>query len=185
MSSLFRGYVASVRPRGKPFRSRSMVLCFAGHRPVLSRGRNARRQGLKTTFALLCPRSPCLTPRSLHWLLNSGLLDNLNPTKLVCFSSIKPSKTIPSLRGRAEASSEPQAKNLRPHHSPRNLRCFAEFILSAAEGLSMIWAVLRIATQHFKRGDLTGSDDCVRRPRPVPATLGDSSMCVKLMSDKG
>jgi hypothetical protein len=28
----------------------------------------------------------------------------LNPTKLVCFSSIKPSRTIPSLRGRAEAS---------------------------------------------------------------------------------
>jgi hypothetical protein len=54
MSSLFRDYVASVRPRGEPFRSRSMVLCLAG-----------RRQGLKTTFALLCPRSPGLTPRSL------------------------------------------------------------------------------------------------------------------------
>jgi hypothetical protein len=52
MSSLFRDYVASVRPRGEPFRSRSI-------------GGNARRQGLKTTFALLCPRSPGLTPRSL------------------------------------------------------------------------------------------------------------------------
>jgi hypothetical protein len=67
MSSLFRDYVASVRPRGKPFRSRSMVLCLAGHCPVLSLGRNARRQGLKTIFALLCPRSPGLTPRLLHW----------------------------------------------------------------------------------------------------------------------
>jgi hypothetical protein len=65
MSSLFRDYVASVRPRGEPFRSRSMVLCLAGHHPVLSIGGNARRQGLKTTFALLCPRSPGLTPRSL------------------------------------------------------------------------------------------------------------------------
>jgi hypothetical protein len=65
MSSLFRDYVASVRPRVEPFRSRSMVLCLAGHHPVLSIGGNARRQGLKTTFALLCPRSPGLTPRSL------------------------------------------------------------------------------------------------------------------------
>src|SRR5512134_99565 len=65
MSSLFRDYVARVRPRGEPFRSRSMVLCLAGHHPVLSIGGNARRQGLKTTFALLCPRSPGLTPRSL------------------------------------------------------------------------------------------------------------------------
>jgi hypothetical protein len=81
MSSLFRDYVASVRPRGKPFRSRSMVLCLAGHRPVLFLGRNARRQGLKTTFALLCPRSPGLTPRSLHWLLNSGLLNKSHYTR--------------------------------------------------------------------------------------------------------
>jgi hypothetical protein len=65
MSSLFRDYVASVRPRGEPCRSRSMVLCLAGHHPVLSIGGNARRQGLKTTSALLCPRSPGLTPRSL------------------------------------------------------------------------------------------------------------------------
>ena len=36
MSSLFRDYVASVRPRGEPSRSRSMVLCLAGHHPVLS-----------------------------------------------------------------------------------------------------------------------------------------------------
>jgi hypothetical protein len=42
-----------------------MVLCHAGHHPVLSIGGNARRQGLKTTFALRCPRSPGLTPRSL------------------------------------------------------------------------------------------------------------------------
>jgi hypothetical protein len=42
-----------------------MVLCLAGHHPVVSIGGNARRQGLKTTFALLCPRSPGLTPRSL------------------------------------------------------------------------------------------------------------------------
>src|SRR5512145_2890822 len=69
MSSLFRDYVASVRPRGEPFRSRSMVLCLAGHHPVLSIGGNARRQGLKTTFALLCPRSPGLTPRSLFGYL--------------------------------------------------------------------------------------------------------------------
>src|SRR5512145_446421 len=65
MSSLFRDYVASVRPRGEPFRSRSMVLCLTGHHPVLSIGGNARRQGLKTTSALLCPRSPGLAPRSL------------------------------------------------------------------------------------------------------------------------
>jgi hypothetical protein len=65
MSSLFRDYVVSVRPRGEPFRSRSMVFCLTGHHPVLSIGKNARRQGLKTTFALLCPRSPGLTPRSL------------------------------------------------------------------------------------------------------------------------
>src|SRR5512134_3454837 len=65
MSSLFRDYVASVRPRGEPFRSGSMVLCLAGHHPVLFIGGNARRQGLKTTFALLCPRSLGLTPRSL------------------------------------------------------------------------------------------------------------------------
>jgi hypothetical protein len=37
----------------------------AGHHPVLSIGGNARRQCLKTTFALLCPRSPGLTPRPL------------------------------------------------------------------------------------------------------------------------
>jgi hypothetical protein len=42
---------------------------------------NARRQGLKTTFALLCPRSPGLTPRSLHWLLNSGLLNKVDSSK--------------------------------------------------------------------------------------------------------
>jgi hypothetical protein len=62
---VIRDYVASVRPRGEPFRSRSMVLWLAGHHPVLSIGGNARRQGLKTTFALLCPRSLGLTPRSL------------------------------------------------------------------------------------------------------------------------
>jgi hypothetical protein len=42
-----------------------MVLCLAGYHSVLSIGGNARRQGLKTTFAFLCPRSPGLTPRSL------------------------------------------------------------------------------------------------------------------------
>jgi hypothetical protein len=77
MSSLFRDYVASVRPRGEPFRSRSMVLCLAGHHPVLSIGGNARRQGLKTTFALLCPRSPGLTPRSLFGLIVDSLIAKL------------------------------------------------------------------------------------------------------------
>jgi hypothetical protein len=56
MSSLFRDYGASLRPRGEPFRSwfdklatlskiegRSMVLCLAGHYPILSMGANARR----------------------------------------------------------------------------------------------------------------------------------------------
>ena len=37
MSSLFRDHMA-VRPRGEPFQSRSMGLCLAGHRPVLSMG---------------------------------------------------------------------------------------------------------------------------------------------------
>jgi hypothetical protein len=80
MSSLFRDYVASVRPRGEPFRSRSMVLCLAGHHPVLSIGGNARRQGLKTTFALLCPRSPGLTPRSLFGYLIVDSLIRSDPT---------------------------------------------------------------------------------------------------------
>jgi hypothetical protein len=79
MSSLFRDYVASVRPRGEPFRSRSMVLCLAGHHPVLSIGGNARRQGLKTTFALLCPRSPGLTPRSLfgYSIVDSSIIQKI------------------------------------------------------------------------------------------------------------
>jgi hypothetical protein len=42
-----------------------MVLSLTGHHPALSIGGNARRQGLKTTFALLYPRSPGLSPRSL------------------------------------------------------------------------------------------------------------------------
>jgi hypothetical protein len=53
-----------------------MVLCLAGHHRVLSLGGNARRQGLETTFALLCPRSPGLTPSVAVWLLNCGLLSN-------------------------------------------------------------------------------------------------------------
>jgi hypothetical protein len=54
-----------------------MVLCLAGHHPVLSIGGNARRQGLKTTFALLCPRSPGLTPRSLFgYLIVDSLIRN-------------------------------------------------------------------------------------------------------------
>jgi hypothetical protein len=46
-----------------------------------------------------------------------------------------------------------------------------------AEGLSMTWAVLRIATQYFERGDLTGSDGSLPSCRSWP--LGDSAMCVK------
>jgi hypothetical protein len=81
MSSLFRDYVASVRPRGEPCRSRSMVLCLAGHHPVLSIGGNARRQGLKTTSALLCARSPGLTPRSLfgYSIVDSLIIRPLDP----------------------------------------------------------------------------------------------------------
>jgi hypothetical protein len=45
-----------------------MVLCLAGRRPVLSKGGNARRQGMKTTFALLCPRSdPNASNRHVQW----------------------------------------------------------------------------------------------------------------------
>src|SRR5512145_493144 len=84
MSSLFRDYVASVRPRGEPFRSRSMVLCLAGHHPVLSIGGNARRQGLKTN---LCAPVPALSrshPSVAVWLLNCGLLNNFEPAPLRC-----------------------------------------------------------------------------------------------------
>jgi hypothetical protein len=55
-----------------------MVLCLAGHHPVPSIGGNARRQGLKTTFALLCPRSPGLTPRSLFGYSIVDSLINFN-----------------------------------------------------------------------------------------------------------
>jgi hypothetical protein len=91
MSSLFRDYVASVRPRGEPFRSRSMVLCLAGHHPILSIGGNARRQGLKTTFALLCPRSPGLTPRSLFgYLIVDSLITQKNSFHLRVAPTIHP-----------------------------------------------------------------------------------------------
>jgi hypothetical protein len=60
MSSLFRDYVECATER----RALPIAVCLAGHHPVLSIGGNAR-QGLKTTFAFLCPRSPGLTPRSL------------------------------------------------------------------------------------------------------------------------
>ena len=75
MSSLFRDYVAGARTRGEPFRSRSMVFCLAGHRPILSLGGNAQGQGLKTRFVLPCPRSPGLTSRSLlGYLLMHSLM---------------------------------------------------------------------------------------------------------------
>jgi hypothetical protein len=51
-----------------------MVLCLAGHHPVLSIGGNARRQGLKTTFAVLC-RPLQVSPLGRFWLLNCGLLN--------------------------------------------------------------------------------------------------------------
>jgi hypothetical protein len=75
MRSLFRDYVASVRPRGEPFRSRSMVLCLAGHHPVLSISGNARRQGHENN---LCAPVPALSrshPSVAVWLLNCGLLN--------------------------------------------------------------------------------------------------------------
>jgi hypothetical protein len=59
-----------------------MVLCLAGRHPVLSIGGNGRRQGLKTTFALLCPRSPGLTPRSLFGYLIVDSLISLLPIVL-------------------------------------------------------------------------------------------------------
>jgi hypothetical protein len=59
-----------------------MVLCLAGHHPVLSIGGNARRQGLKTTFALLCPRSPGLTPRSLFGYSIVDSLINFNAQRI-------------------------------------------------------------------------------------------------------
>jgi hypothetical protein len=58
-----------------------MVLCLAGHHPVLSIGGNACRQGLKTTFALLCPRSPGLIPRSLFGYL---IVDSLIMRPMMC-----------------------------------------------------------------------------------------------------
>jgi hypothetical protein len=50
MSPLFRDYAAAVRPSGESFRSRSIELCLAGDRPVLSSAENTERQGLKTTL---------------------------------------------------------------------------------------------------------------------------------------
>jgi hypothetical protein len=81
-----------------------MVLCLAGHHPVLSIGGNARRQGLKTTFALLCPRSPGLTPRSLlGYLIVDSLITvrqihqkPVRAIRLAPFSTLKPlAKPIP------------------------------------------------------------------------------------------
>jgi len=70
---VIKGLSAGVRTTGEPFRSRSMVFCLAGHHAILSMGGNAQRRGLKTSFVLLCPRSPGLTPRSLlgYLFLNS------------------------------------------------------------------------------------------------------------------
>src|SRR5512145_3212733 len=49
--------------------------------PVLSIGGNARWQGLKTSFALLCPRSPGLTPRSLF---GYSIVDSLINIEVHC-----------------------------------------------------------------------------------------------------
>jgi hypothetical protein len=76
MSSLFGDYVASVRPRGEPFRSRSMVLCLAGHHPVLSIGGKCPPAGPENN---LCAPVPALSrshPSVAVWLLNFGLLNN-------------------------------------------------------------------------------------------------------------
>jgi hypothetical protein len=52
-----------------------MVFCLAGHHPILSMGGNAQRRGLKTSFVLLCPHSPGLTPRSpLGYLIVDSLI---------------------------------------------------------------------------------------------------------------
>jgi hypothetical protein len=67
-----------------------MVLCLAGHHPVLSIGGNARRQGLKTTFALLCPRSPDLTPRSLFGYSIVDSLIIVQNVQVVQVAQIKP-----------------------------------------------------------------------------------------------
>ncbi len=74
MSSKMRDYLACLRPRAEPFRARSMGLWLVGHHPILSKGDNPKRLGLKRPFALLCPRSPGLVPRS-H--LSCLLMDSL------------------------------------------------------------------------------------------------------------
>jgi hypothetical protein len=82
MSSLFSDYVAGLRPRTEPFRSRSMGLYLVDHRPFLSMGENTQRLGLKVTFPLLCPRSPGLGPRSLlGYLIVDCLVSLLMLTK--------------------------------------------------------------------------------------------------------
>ena len=50
MSSVFRGHVAVLRPRAKPFRSRSMGLCLEGHHPFRSKCDNCERRGLQGNF---------------------------------------------------------------------------------------------------------------------------------------
>jgi hypothetical protein len=80
MSSLFRDYVASARPRGEPFRSRSKVLCLTGHHPVLSIGGNARgragKQPLRSCARALqvSPLGRCLVTQ-LVGLLNNWTKD--------------------------------------------------------------------------------------------------------------
>ena len=63
-STLLRDYLVALRPTTESFRARSMALCLVGHHPVLSKGENPKRLGLKRPFELLCPRSTGLVPRS-------------------------------------------------------------------------------------------------------------------------
>ena len=50
MSPLFRDHVAAPRPKAKPFRSRSMVLCLDGPPPRPLRGDNNLHLGLKNNL---------------------------------------------------------------------------------------------------------------------------------------
>ncbi|HEY7560459.1 MAG TPA: hypothetical protein VIH18_37265, partial [Candidatus Binatia bacterium] len=71
-----------------------------GHHPVLSIGGNARRQGLKTTFALLCPRSPGLTPRSLFgYSIVDSLITRMPQLRLSRMREAEPFRSKVSAEG--------------------------------------------------------------------------------------
>jgi hypothetical protein len=56
--------VTQCKPRGKPFRPRSIGLYLVGRHPIRSKGDDSYGPGLNVTSTSLCPQPPGLASRS-------------------------------------------------------------------------------------------------------------------------